>query len=78
MKVVESLKINSISELPAELRSRTEELMLHETEYTDKEWVKTLSRWEEQNLKRQLHQETDTEKIKNLSNQLSDLTKGRE
>ncbi len=78
MKVVESLKINSISELPAELRSRTEELMLHETEYTDKEWVKTLSRWEEQNLKRQLHQETDTKKIKNLSNQLSDLTKGRE
>ena len=52
--------------------------MLHETEYTDKEWVKTLSRWEEQNLKRQLHQETDTKKIKNLSNQLSDLTKGRE
>ncbi|MBI5358903.1 DNA primase [Candidatus Amesbacteria bacterium] len=77
-KVSEQLKKIKITELPAELKTRTEELMLHETEYTDKEWEKTLSRWEEQNLKRQLHQETDTQKIKNLSNQLSDLTKGRE
>jgi DNA primase len=77
-KVYEQLKTVKIADLPAELRTKTEELMLHETEYTDKEWVKTLSRWEEQNLKRQLHQETDTKKIKKLSNQLSDLTKGRE
>ena len=74
-KVSQQLKSVKISDLPAELKTRAEELMLHETEYDDKEWTKTLNRWEEQNTKRKLHSETDTSNIKRLSQKLSDLTK---
>ncbi len=75
-KVQKELKINSkIEDLPAELKSKVEELMLHETEYDDREWTKTLNRWEEQNTKRKLHTETDLAKIQKLSQKLSDLTK---
>jgi len=69
------LKNVKIPDLPAELKSRTEELMLHETEYSDKEWEKSLRRWEEQNTKKNLKIETDSAKIQKLSQKLSDLTK---
>ncbi|MDP3973926.1 MAG: toprim domain-containing protein, partial [Candidatus Daviesbacteria bacterium] len=74
-KVSDHLKTQKIPDLPAELKSRTEELMLHETEYSDKEWEKTLRRWEEQNTKKNLKIETDSAKIQKLSQKLSDLTK---
>ena len=77
-KVVTYLKSGNISELPAELKARTEELMLHESEYSDREWTKTLTRLEEQNLKRQLKQEVNPANIQKISQKLSNLTKERQ
>ena len=76
-KVVESLKTTKITDLPPELRVRTEELMLRETEFDAKEWAKTLDRWEARQVKGQLKSEFDSASIQKLSKKLSDLTRSR-
>lgn len=76
-KVVENLKTTKVADLPPELKARTEELILSETEFDTKEWKKTLDRWEEQQVKGQLKGELDVASIQKLSKKLSDLTRAR-
>lgn len=68
LKVQKELKNNpKIEDLPAELRVRVEELMLHETEFDTKEWDKAILRWKQGEARSQLKQTTDPKTIRDLT-----------
>jgi hypothetical protein len=66
-KVVEHLKTTKLADLPPELRARTEELMLHETEYSAKEWDKAIARWRQEDARNRLKQTSDPKAIRDLT-----------
>jgi len=77
-KVVETLRNNpNVSELPAELKTQTQELLLKEGDFKEADWLKANYRLEERFVRANLGQEQDTKRIKELTSRLNDLTRGR-
>lgn len=77
-KVVEALRKNrNVSELPTELVPKTQDLLLREGEFSEKDWKKANLRLEEQYIRRILAEEQDNKQINKLVTRLGDLTRER-
>lgn len=75
-KVIEALRINpNVSELPTELKARTQELLLKEGDFDENNWIKINSRLEERHIRDLLSQDQDSKQIKKLTLRLGNLTR---
>lgn len=75
-KVIEALRINpNVSELPTELKARTQDLLLKEGDFNENNWVKINSRLEERHIRDLLSQDQDSKQIKKLTLRLGNLTR---
>lgn len=75
-KVASELKSGqTVNQLSPELRERTQELLLREGDFDDKEWQKALSQWEELSIREEI---ADNEgDVRGLIKRLGELTKSR-
>jgi DNA primase len=78
--IEEFAKGKRVTDLPAELKTRTAELLLNEWEFSEAEWTKTMREMEIEYIKGTkagMDSGKDLQKIDDLNKRYNDLTKGR-